>query len=136
MSISGWLTPYSFKSSIKSNWFNLVFPLPKLYISCFILRNTSVNGRRDTTNSNGDNESSWKIPQVFFFVPRSVLLQIKFVFQFFSFFQQIYNIPSSSHQFKWFYHPWMGCHVISFLKSIQAMFTLVFLLLQFLMLYL
>ena len=38
----------------------------------------------DTTNSNGDNESPWKIAQFAFTAPRSVLLEIKFVFQFFT----------------------------------------------------
>ena len=76
------LTPCSFKSSIKSKWFNLLFPLTELYHWC-ILCNTSFKCRRDTKNSNGDNESPWKIPRFKFIVSRSVLLQIKFVFQFF-----------------------------------------------------
>ena len=112
LSVSGWPTPNSFKSSIRSKWFDLLFPLLKLY-PCFTSHNTSVNGKRDTTNSNGDNQSPWKIPRFIFTVPRSVLLQIATNLPVFhSFFQQIYKVLSSSHQFTWFYHPWMEYHVL------------------------
>ena len=107
LSTSGWLPPYSFKSSIKSKWFNLLFPLPKLY-PCFVLRNTSVNGRRDTRNSTDDNNSPCKIPRFIFTAPRSVLLKIKFVFQFFivsfSKFTIFLAAPTSSSQF--IIHEW------------------------------
>ena len=82
LSISGFLTPCSFKSFIKSKWFNLLFPITELY-HWFILCNTSFNYKRDTTNSNGDNELPQKIPRFKFIVPRSALLEMKFVFQFF-----------------------------------------------------
>ena len=112
LSVSDWPTPNSFKSSIRSKWFDLLFPLLKLY-PCSTSHNTSANGRRDTTNNNGDNQSPWKIPRFIFTVPRSVLLQIATNFPVFhSFFQQIYKVFSSSHQFTWLYHPWMEYHVL------------------------
>ena len=106
-SISGWLPPYSFKLSIKTKRFNLLFPLPKLY-PYFILRNISVDGRRGTKNSDGDNGSPWKISQFIFTAPGSVLLQIKFVFQFsivsFSRFTIFLGAPTSSSDF--IIHEW------------------------------
>ena len=118
LSIFGWLLPYSFKPSIKSKWFNLLFHLRKLY-ACFILRNTIVNSRRDTTNSNDDNESPWKIPRFIFNPPMSVLLQITFVFQFFivsfSRFTIFLAAPTSSSDI--IIHEWVPCRKPSWNQS-------------------
>ena len=63
---------------------------------------------RHTTKTNVENESPWRIPQFIFTAPRSVLLQIKFVFQFFiasfSRFTIFLAAPTSSSDF--IIHEW------------------------------